>query len=133
MADDILPNNLVFALGGLAFHLQQAGTPLPRPTQASDLGRLVALKIVEDARSFIQGWNDVVDAAIQENKGQSVTARQQSNLLLNLRYRAVFIRDVSKLSFSASGEIAPSDQNVSVLASALGTTGLLDFGAPFAP
>jgi hypothetical protein len=88
---------------------------------------------VEDARSFIQGWNDVVDAAIQENKGQSVTARQQSNLLLNLRYRAVFIRDVSKLSFSASGEIAPSDQNVSVLASALGTTGLLDFGAPFAP
>ena len=62
---DILPNNTVFALGHLAYHLGAAPTD-PRGSQG-----YVVQKLVEQAAAFIQGWNDVVDAAQRETAGGS--------------------------------------------------------------
>lgn len=113
--DDILPNNLVFVLGSLAFHLQSEP---PSPS------------LEQDARACIQGWNDVMDAAERENGNKSLTPQQHAMLLLNLRYRMVFIggsKD-NKVKWSPSGTLEPSDQNVAAIVEALKAARLVDFG-----
>lgn len=124
---DILPNNLVFVLGSLVWHLQRPAVP---PT--TDMQTFIQTNIAKDARAFIQGWNDVVDAAEQENGDRYLTAPQQLSLLENLRYRSVFLDRAGRriVAWTSSGAIDPTDQNVAQLAESLRYSNLLDFGVP---
>lgn len=114
-ADDILPNNLVFVLGSLAFYLQSQSS-------ASNLER--------DARACIQGWNDVMEVAVRENGDKPLSPQQHAMLLLNLRYRTVFMGSAKggKVKWSSSGTLEPTDENVAVIAETLKNAKLLDFG-----
>jgi hypothetical protein len=144
--DDILPNNMVFALGHLAFHTQKEEQfktdeeALKRVTDSNDvldgvkrkdligpMGRLVDLRLRYEAGAFIQGWNDVYDAAVLENNGNPLSANQVGNLMLNLRNRAVFLKAMNdhKL-FSDSGRIEQTTDNVNAIVSALHDSKIID-------
>lgn len=123
--DDILPNNLVFVLGSLAFHLQT------RPvSMSSDTAGFAKASIEKDALSFIQGWNNVIDAALLENGHQPLTPQQQATLLLNLRYRMVFLdqNNQAQVAMASSGAIDPTEGNVAAVVGNLRRVKLLDFG-----
>jgi len=133
--DEILPNNLVFALGGLTFHLQNedaVAAAMAKP--GLDEATFLKTHMDDDAGSFIQGWNDVIDAAINENGNKPLTIPQQGMLDLNLRYRAV-LEDGGKNTIvnAPSGKIEPTAQNVAAIEEILRHTQLLDFGAPMGP
>jgi len=123
---DILPNNLVFALGALAFHLQAAATPKTMP---ADKETFMHLAMEEDASSFLQGWNDVVDAAIHENHDQPLVVSQQGALWLNLRYRSVIPGTDNSLDQSPSGALPLTDKNVAKVGEFISHVNMLDFGA----
>ncbi|CAN5751933.1 hypothetical protein BH11PSE3_BH11PSE3_23920 [soil metagenome] len=125
--DDILPNNLVFVLGCLVSQLQGPAVP---PT--TDMQIFIQANIARDARAFIQGWNDVVDAAERENGDRYLSAPQQLSLLENLRYRSVFLDRAGRriVPWTSSGAIDPTDQIVATLVEALRHSNLLDFGVP---
>ena len=86
--DDILPNNTVFCLGHLAHHLAVENAP--------SLGDNVAVyrrqHFDREAGAFIQGWNNVVDAAVHGNGGRPLSRRQAGQLLLNMRYRFALMK-----------------------------------------
>lgn len=127
-ADQILPNNLVFVLGSFAYQLQNPGAQgQPAP---SDMASFVKAHLEKDTRSFIQGWDDVVDAAVKENGSKPLTVQQQGMLVLNLRYRILFLDKDSqrKIAFSPSGAIDPTGQNVAAVMAIVVRTSLLDFG-----
>lgn len=127
--NEILPNNLVFVLGSLSYHLLN---PPPSPAQFANPQSYRQARIGGDARSFIFGWDDVVEAAVREQGGRPLTVPQQGMLLLNLRYRLVLddrnSRD--KIVWSPSDAIEPTDANIAAVSEILARTGLLDFGAP---
>ncbi len=127
--DEILPNNLVFVLGGLAYHLER---PPPTPQANMTPAAFAKARVEQDARAFIQGWNDVTEAAVRENGNRPLNVQQQGALLANLRYRAVLLdtTEQNKVAFAPSGMIGPTDQNVAAVAAIAGRTTVLDFGAP---
>ena len=94
------------------------------------MASFVKAHIEQDARSFIQGWNDVVDAAVRENGGKPLTVQQQGMLILNFRYRAVLVDkdNQHKIAWSPSGAIEPTGQNVAALLEIVSRSRLLDFG-----
>ncbi|MGU7783725.1 hypothetical protein [Burkholderia sp. PU8-34] len=137
--EDILPDNMVFALGFMAWRTrydddvrkafgamrESAGTPMER------MGQLVALNIRIDAGAFIQGWNDVVDAAVRRNHGVPLTAAQSSALMMNLRYRSPLLKAVAAASPDRklqmeSASIPYDAKNVDAIASALQESQLID-------
>lgn len=122
---DLWPNNLVFVLGSLALHLAT-----PPVSMNTDANSFVQASMRKDASAFIQGWNDVMDAARKANGNRQVTGQQFSSLVLNLRYRAVFIKGGvnERIKWSEAGTISPTEENVSVIAKGLETLGLMDFG-----
>lgn len=81
-----LPNNLVFVLGAFAFHLQ-----VPPSLPPTNVAQFVQAQVERDASAFLEGWNDVVEAAAHDNGNKPLTVPQFSSMMLNLRYRAVFI------------------------------------------
>ena len=87
------------------------------------------MQAIVDARAFIQGWNDVIEAATREN-GKPLTAHQQARVLLNLRYRAVFLAPLSERRIAAtpSGTIEPTDRHVLAIVQRLGEMNVLDIG-----
>jgi hypothetical protein len=143
--DDILPNNMVFALGHLAFHAQRAeqfkkdeealkgganGGALPsegKRTGLNSMDQWIDLRLRYEAGAFIQGWNDVYDAAELENHGNPLSANQIAILLLNLRNRAVFLKTMNdhKL-FSGSGRIEQTDANINAIVAALHDSKMVD-------
>src|SRR5258708_17059525 len=66
-ANDILPNNTVYCLGHLAYHLA-AGVLDPGKFPRMD--EFVRKNLEIDAGAYIQGYNDVMDAAMQTNSGK---------------------------------------------------------------
>jgi len=122
--DDILPNNTVFALGHLAYHLE--APPIdPRNPQA-----YVLRKLVEEAYAFAQGWNDVVDAATRQNGGHQLSKRQVAQLLMNMRYRFAFLTAIQqkpqKLELSDDGRVEVNSANMSAIATALANSKITD-------
>lgn len=144
--DDILPNNMVFALGHLAFHAQTAPQykkdeeALKQITDSSaamaeaartnvilPMKRSIDLRLRYEAGAFIQGWNDVYDAAVIENHGNLLSANQVGSLLLNLRNRAVFLKVMNDHRlFSGSGQIEQTAANVDAIAAALHGSKMID-------
>ena len=125
MPDDILPDNLVFVLGAFASWLV---APEVSPDQG--LNGYMTASLNRNARGFIQGWNDVVDAAVRQNGKRPLSMPQLGSLMMNLRYRVVFTNATAStaLKWSPTGTIDPSDQNVAAVASGLRKMKLLDFG-----
>ena len=128
--DDILPDNLVFALGALIFYADAPPVPLGSNPQA-----FVKASTERDAKAFINGWNAMVDAAVKENRGKALSVQQIGSLLLNLKYRQVFANQTAlgKYKFSPEGKIQPDQQNVEAVAAGLGKLGLLDIGVAPGP
>ncbi|MBE1159666.1 hypothetical protein [Dyella acidiphila] len=151
MPGDLLGNNMVFALGELAYRTKsapaiaageqalkaqiaqsiaaarQAGQPF---NATSFLQQHLALELSNTALGFIQGWNDMLDAAVQENGGNALTLRQTVSLSMNFRYRGVFIRALRapdhKLNYDNNGRIEPNDANRDALFHALTTMPVYD-------
>jgi hypothetical protein len=143
---DILPNNLVFVLGHLASHLQHRDAMLamdadmkrqiasmPAGAGTHEFGPIekhaTAMHIENEAAAYIQGWNDVVDAARTSNAGKPLSVPQAGALLMNLRYRAVFLKAVQApdpIHLADSGNIEPDAHNIKALAAVLGTSELPD-------
>lgn len=148
--DDILPNNVVFVLGHLAFHASHAaalkasedtmkagwktdaaahqpGAPLDA---TANIQKWTHLHLEDEAGAFVQGWNDVLDAALHQNHDAPLTMRQCATLLMNLRYRAVFFSAMKspdhKLVIADNGHIDANPSNLDAIANALGTMAVMD-------
>ncbi|GGA14698.1 hypothetical protein [Dyella caseinilytica] len=151
MPDDVLGNNMVFALGELAYRTKAApdveaaeqvlkaqfaqnvaaARQASQPINADNFMReSIALQIRNTASGFIQGWNDMLEAAVQDNGGKVLTIRQLVSLTMNFRYRAVFMRAMRlpdhKLNFANDGRIEPNDANRDAIANALKTMSVYD-------
>jgi hypothetical protein len=148
--DDILPDNMVFSLGQLAFVASSAGgvnaaeqalKARQIQSHSTNSSLLMAkpedlmhewmnIHLERDSAAFIQAWNDMLDAAVQQNSGRTVTVRQAASLLMNLRYRALFINAMNsadhKLQISNSGYIASNETNRNAISAALSNMSLFD-------
>jgi hypothetical protein len=125
---EIVPDNLVFVLGAFAFHL--LNPPGPRP---ATMEGFIKGAVERDAKAFLNGWNDVVDWATRANRDRPLSVEQSSSLLLNLRYRTVFIGNEAtfrKLAWSPGGRLEPTAGNIAAVAEGLPKMTLLDFGVP---
>lgn len=117
--DDILPDNTVFVLAHLLYHIRN---PLdPRKYSSPDAFAEAAIKI--EASAFIQAWNTTLQAAERKNDGKPLSARQVGQLLMNARYRFALIgamrQKVDPLKFLSSGLVEANDMNVQAIATTL--------------
>jgi hypothetical protein len=130
--DSIAPNNMVFVLGHLAAHIK-APPPVPKEGRGDllSMGSSLFDRLAGESSADIQGWNDVVDAATQQNGGKPPTGQQTAYLLMSLRYRAVFFNSLKnakqKVAVAPSGRIEPTQDNINALMAALAITNLFDF------
>lgn len=88
----------------------------------------VHARLTNEAAAFIQGWNDMIDAAVQENAGKPLTTQQVGFLILNLRYRFAFSNASSKsaVAFASDGTIVADDNNIGAIVSALENSPIAD-------
>jgi hypothetical protein len=147
MPGDLLGNNMVFALGELAYNTKSAPQVAASEQTLNDqmrqaikqsqghfdatdfLKQSMKLHIGNTVLGFIQGWNDMLDAAVKENSGQPLTLRQLVSLTENFRYRAVFMRAMRSphpLQYQNNGRIEPTDANRDAMIEALKTMPLYD-------
>jgi len=117
-ADDILPNNTVFCLGHLAYHLAIED---PSP-QGTSLQVYLRQRLEREAGAFMQGWNNVVDAAVHANGGKPLGSRQVAQLLLNMRYRFALM----KAEISPNGYIETNPRNIDAIVGVLRVSPLTD-------
>ncbi|NHV31334.1 hypothetical protein [Burkholderia sp. D-99] len=137
--DDILPDNMVFALGYMAWRAKHDAdvSRASDALRASDDGadakkqRWIDLNTRIDAGGFIQGWNDTVDAATFQHDGRPISIVQAVQMMMNLRYRGPLIKAIRatpparKLRISAPALSLDAD-NLDALASALQTSPVID-------
>lgn len=133
MPDDILPDNLVFALGHLAYKAQTAKEMNAETASGQHLSlqQWKDLRINNEAAATIQAWNDTVDAAEQENGGRHLSVRQAFSLLINLQYRVALLKAIqapadSRLNMANDGSVEMTSANVSAVAKALSSSGVFD-------
>jgi hypothetical protein len=150
MPGDILGDNMVFALGELAYNTKWAsqvatsekavkaqfayGAQTAKLTGAhvdgtDFLKQMMALHIGNTAMGFIQGWNDMLDAAVRENDGRQLSIRQVVSLMMNFRYRGVFMKALHAahpLHYENDGRIEPNEANRDALIEAFKTMPLYD-------
>jgi hypothetical protein len=112
---DYAPDELVFILGVMASRLE---TEAATAVAASDQARAAY-----EARAFLQGWNDELDAAIQA-KGALLTAGEAFDLLkkgVNSKVigAAATLAPDKRLIPSDVFTFPPSDHNVEAVASVL--------------
>jgi hypothetical protein len=146
---DILPDNMVFALGHLAYKAEtmaaveaslqalkaQASAPrqqqsvlLSQPTNL--LLQVRDLHMNNEAGAFIKAWNDTVDAAVHENGGKELTVKQAVTVLLNLRYRSVFVKAMEstdhRLTIANNGYVEANQANLAAMVQVLSTSPVYD-------
>jgi hypothetical protein len=128
--DDVSPNNTVFVLSHLTYHLEK---PVDPKAFSEPVGHMVAF-VEAEARAWIIGWNAVVDAAERHN-GKLLTVRQQSQLLMNFRYRGMLLRAAGiagaptqhlKLDLTRTGTIEASAQNLMAMQNTLMNAKVVD-------
>ncbi len=129
--NEVLPNNTVFVLGHLAYHLRDTQYVEEAAHRAANEDAFMTQVMRNEAGAFIQGWNDVVDAATVANGNKPLLPGQVGQLLINLRYRSAFLRAMNaksgqKLAFLKDGRIEASDQNLNVMAAALRNSPMAD-------
>ena len=127
--DDILPNNTTFVLGHLAFHLNAAKITV-KPGEAPHLNDYVEAMLDQEARAYIQAWNDTLDAAVRQNNDKPLTPRQIANLMMNMRYRFAFLtalrQPTDKIHLEPNGLIEESESNAKAIASSLKSSSVAD-------
>lgn len=137
--DDILPNNMAFALGYMAWRASH-DAELSREAQAlrasSDTvdakkQRWIDVNTRIDAGGFIQGWNDAVEAAASQNGGVPITVKQSVDMMMNLRYRGPLIKAIAakppERTLRVTGPALLLDaSNIDALAAALKTSSVID-------
>lgn len=118
------PDNLVFVLGHLSYHLEN---PLDRKALPKDTGASANIFVRDEAKAYIQGWNDLIDAEARI-KGRPITATEAASLLPNFKYRAFFIKANGKLAqVGPDGHLAPDGRNLQAMTSALFESEVPDF------
>ena len=117
----VLPDNLVFALGHLAEHIEH---PLEMPNPPPGREQFLSLVLHDEASAYIAGRNAL--AASLPGKPSVV---RDGSALMNLRYRAVFIRAMNAAPdlIDEQGAIVPSAANKDAIAAALKETPVADF------
>ena len=100
--------------------------------------QFINASMADEAQCYLQGWNDMIEAAVRENGGP-LTQQQIGDLLLNFRYRAPFLMAMGlpsntaapttndKLVLQRSGVIVPTDQNIKAIAATLRNVSVPDF------
>ncbi|MGS0895200.1 hypothetical protein ACVBGC_22115 [Burkholderia stagnalis] len=135
-ADDILPDNMVFALGYMAWRAKHdadvsraVGSMRASGDDADARKRQwIELNMRIDAGGFIQGWNDTVEAAAFRRDGQPISIVQAVQMMMNLRYRGPLIKAIRAtppLRVTAT-TFALDAANIDALASALKGSGVID-------
>jgi hypothetical protein len=125
-ADDVPPDNTVFVLGHLAYHLH-AGEPRITRDQTTDqtaaLQAFVAKRLQVEATAYIQGWNDMIDAATHANQDRPLSPRQVGQLFMNARYRFAFSQAIrsteAPLRLLQSGAIEVNEANTRAISTVL--------------
>jgi hypothetical protein len=127
--DDILPNNTTFVLGHLAFHLN-AGKVIAKPGDVSHLNDYIAAMLDQEARAYIQAWNDALNAAVQQNNDKPLTPHQIADLMFNLHYRFAFLKALrqptDKIQLEQNGVIEENESNANAITTALKSSSLAD-------
>ena len=111
-ANDIVPNNTVYCLGHLAYHLA-AG--ILEPGKFPKLDEFVRKSLEIEAGGYIQGYNDVMDAAMQVNGGKALNERQALPVLMNPWYQDA----LGQAKLSPTGTIELTAQNIALVAGSL--------------
>jgi hypothetical protein len=127
--DDILPNNTTFVLSHLAYHIGEAAkTNNPKPPL--EMLAYIAMRLHEEAAGFLQAWNDTLDAAVHDNRGQALSSRQVAQLLLNARYRFALLTfrqpPEKSLVYGPTGALELSEHNIAVVLERLKTSSVTD-------
>lgn len=115
--DDILPGNTVFCLGHLAYHLA-----IDAPASPGANMEIFIRRLEREAGAFLQGWNNVVDAAVHANGGKPLSKHPGARLMLNMRYRFALM----KLGISENGFIEASPGNIETIVATLRTSPVAD-------
>jgi hypothetical protein len=127
--DDVLPNNTTFVLSHLAYHLGEAArTKSSKPPL--DMQAYVAARLHEEAAGFLQAWNDTLEAAVHDNRGQALSSRQAADLLLNARYRFALLTfgkpPEKSLQYAATGALELNEHNIGIVIERLKTSSVTD-------
>jgi hypothetical protein len=118
------PDSLVFSLGHLSYHLEN---PIDRKTLPDSQDARVNLFVRDEAKAYIQGWNDLIDAEAKL-KGRPITAAEAASLLPNFKYRSFFIKANGKLAvISPDGHLESNARNLQAMTSALFESEVPDF------
>jgi fructose-specific component phosphotransferase system IIB-like protein len=118
------PDNLVFSLSHLSYHLEN---PVDRKTLPQSQDARVNIFVRDEAKAYIQGWNDLIDAEARL-KGRPITAAEAASLLTNFKYRSFFIKANGKLAVvSPDGHLEPNGRNLQAMTSALFESDVPDF------
>jgi hypothetical protein len=124
--DDIAPNNTVFALAHLLYHIK---TPIDgRKYSSPDSFADASIQI--EAAAFIQSWNTMLQVAEHANGGKTLSMRPFGQLLMNTRYRFVFLKALKQtpnpLKFSSSGALEQDANNIQAIVAVLNTSSHAD-------
>jgi hypothetical protein len=142
------PDNLVFSLGHLAYHVQNAaaiqacgehakpnspkndGPPHGSPVDlTASVQTVVHCMLNYEARADIQGWNDMIAAAVHDHRGEALEPREIGDLLMKFRYWYLFnasMRGTTKIVLPLSGIILDDDHNVTAIVEAIGKLSVAD-------
>lgn len=143
---DIRPNNTSFVLAHLAYHLRTRDEmnahddrvrrridALRKTTGSHDYTAIEReatwVRIADEASALISAWNDVIEDATARNQGRALSLEQVSTVLVNLRYRGIFLQAINiprQLKFSDGGRIEPNEANIKALSTALASMALMD-------
>ncbi|KVQ39289.1 hypothetical protein WK03_29340 [Burkholderia cepacia] len=138
-ADDILPDNMVFALGYMAWRakhdadVSRAADALRASDDSADAKKQqwIDLNTRIDAGGFIQGWNDTVDAATFQHDGRPIGIVPAVQMMMNLRYRGPLLKAIratppARTLRITGPALALDADNLDALASALKTSPVID-------
>ncbi len=123
---EIMPSNMAFALGYMAWHTQHReerekleqeahnSASSASTDQTTERNRWIDRRLGMEARAFIQGWNNVMDAATAQNRGAPLSPTQIGALALNLVFREPFMQE-SRAELAERAADAQSASNVPAL------------------
>lgn len=133
--DEVLPNNTVFVLAHLAHHLVTFDDLLA-PGRYPSRDAYVNARIEDESSALIQAWNATVDDATRRNGKRQLSTQQAMGLLMNIRYRSIFLKAMNigtsagpaeeALKFLPSGAIEASKENMKAFARAIRESNMPD-------
>lgn len=124
---EMIPNDTVFILSHLLYHIKN-------PIDARDYqtrNEFIEVVSKEEAKAFIMAWNSMLLSAEKTNNGNPLSIKQFSPLLLNARYRFVYIgamksKTQNKLQFSPRYMIELTDSNIMSIVEKLSDSSIAD-------